>query len=182
MLEELMEAICDETAEAEVFTDEGTEAPFELDVESESPIAENDEPSQPDEKAEESDFSAEREELKMLRTEVARLRAEAQRLAEGYAELMDLYPSAQLNTMPDSFNEAVKQGVPPAAAYALEMRRREVRAKRAEAARKTAEKSSVGRISTVDDGLFTPDEVRGMSRREVRENYGRIMESMRHWK
>lgn len=129
-----------------------------------------------------TDARAEHEEVLQLRAEVERLRAEAQSLAEGYAELVDLYPSAQLSNMPDSFTEAVKNGVPPAAAYALEMRRREVRAKRAEAARRAAADTSAGKISTVDDGLFTPDEVRGMTRREVRENYGRIMESMRHWK
>lgn len=174
MLDEMIEELDVTEAPAE----EVAEIPFEIeDVEEE--VAQE---AAPDEEAEASDFSAEMEELKSLRSEVERLRAEAQRLAEGYAELMDLYPSAQLSSMPDSFKEAVRQGVPPAAAYALEMRRREVRAKRAEAARKSAERTSVGKISTVDDGLFTPDEVRGMSRREVRENYGRIMESMRRWK
>jgi hypothetical protein len=156
---------------------EVNDIPFEV----EEPMTDNGVVCPNEEKIEDINFSAD-EELKTLRAEVERLRAEAERLAEGYAELMELYPSAQLGSMPDSFKEAVKCGVPPAAAYALEMRRREVRAKRAEAARRSAEKSSAGRISTVDDGLFTPDEVRGMSRREVRENYGRIMESMRHWK
>ena len=174
MLDEMIEELDVPEAPAE----EVAEIPFEIEDVEEAVAQE----AAPDEVAESSDFSAEMEELKSLRSEVERLRAEAQRLAEGYAELMDLYPSAQLSSMPDSFNEAVRQGVPPAAAYALEMRRREVRAKRAEAARKSAEKASVGKISTVDDGLFTPDEVRGMSRREVRENYGRIMESMRRWK
>lgn len=174
MLDEMIEELDVSEAPAE----EVAEIPFQIeDVEED--VAQE---AAPDEEAEASDFSAEMEELKSLRSEVERLRAEAQRLAEGYAELMDLYPSAQLSSMPDSFKEAVRQGVPPAAAYALEMRRREVRAKRTEAARKSAEKTSVGKISTVDDGLFTPDEVRGMSRREVRENYGRIMESMRRWK
>lgn len=174
MLDEMIEELDVTEAPAE----EVAEIPFEIEDVEEAAAQEV----APDEGAEASDFSAEMEELKSLRSEVERLRAEAQRLAEGYAELMDLYPSAQLSSMPDSFNEAVRQGVPPAAAYALEMRRREVRAKRAEAARKSAERTSVGKISTVDDGLFTPDEVRGMSRREVRENYGRIMESMRRWK
>lgn len=172
----------DEIVEELVISDAPAEDCEEIPFELEEEVEQMTESAAPDEDVGANDFSAEMEELKTLRTEVERLRAEAQRLAEGYAELMDLYPSAQLSSMPDSFNEAVKQGVPPAAAYALEMRRREVRAKRAEAARRSAEKTSVGKISTVDDGLFTPDEVRGMSRREVRENYGRIMESMRRWK
>lgn len=174
----MLDEIVEELVLTEESTEEIEEIPFEIE-EVEEAVAQE---AAPDEEAVASDFSAEMEELKALRSEVERLRAEAERLAEGYAELMDLYPSAQLSSMPDSFNEAVRQGVPPAAAYALEMRRREVRAKRAEAARRSAEKTSVGKISTVDDGLFTPDEVRGMSRREVRENYGRIMESMRRWK
>lgn len=174
----MLDEIVEELVLTEESTEEVAEIPFEIEDVEEAVAQE----AAPDEEAVTSDFSAEMEELKALRCEVERLRAEAERLAEGYAELMYLYPSAQLSSMPDSFNEAVRQGVPPAAAYALEMRRREVRAKRAEAARRSAEKTSVGKISTVDDGLFTPDEVRGMSRREVRENYGRIMESMRRWK
>ena len=122
------------------------------------------------------------DELLNLRGEVERLRGEAERIADGYAELIELFPSAELRSMPDSFKEAVKRGVPPAAAYALEMRRREVNAKRAAEARKNALATSFGKVDSASDTLYTPDEVRAMSREEVRENYGRIMESMRRWK
>lgn len=122
------------------------------------------------------------DELLNLRSEVERLRGEAERIADGYAELIELFPSAELRSMPDSFKEAVKRGVPPAAAYALEMRRREVNAKRAAEARKNAVATSFGKVDSASDTLYTPDEVRAMSRKEVRENYGRIMESMRRWK
>lgn len=40
---------------------------------------------------------------------------------------------------------------------------------------------SAGDLTGADDSLFSPAEVRAMSRSEVRANLGRIRESMRHW-
>ncbi len=40
---------------------------------------------------------------------------------------------------------------------------------------------SAGGLTGADDSLFSPSEVRAMSRAEVRANLDRIRESMRHW-
>lgn len=40
---------------------------------------------------------------------------------------------------------------------------------------------SAGDLTGADDSLFSPSEVRAMSRAEVRANLDRIRESMRHW-
>ena len=121
------------------------------------------------------------EEISRLRDELAREKETFSRLAEGYEELSELFPGADLRSMPDSFRENVRRGVPPAAAYALEMRRREVDADRAADAERIAREKSAGGLRGADSSLFSPDEVRAMSRDEVRSNFGRILESMKSW-
>lgn len=44
-----------------------------------------------------------------------------------------------------------------------------------------ASEFSTGSFRGASDSLFSPAEVRAMSRAEVRENLERIRESMRHW-
>lgn len=126
-------------------------------------------------------LSVVRAENERLRAELETARAAADRLADGYAELGELFPGADLRAMPDSFREAVKNGVPPAAAYALEVRRREVERSRAEEAARLAHDASAGRIVGSAPSLYSPDEVRAMSPAEVRENYSLILDSMRRW-
>lgn len=127
------------------------------------------------------DTASLRAEVDRLRAELHEVRENAERLAAGYEELTDLFPSADLGSMPDSFRDSVRRGVPPAAAYALEMRRREVEAARAAEAQRIARESSVGGVSRRADSPLSPDEVRAMSREEVRENFSRILESMKCW-
>lgn len=52
---------------------------------------------------------------------------------------------------------------------------------RAVADRASAAELSAGRLRGAADSLYSPSEVRAMSRREVRANLDRIRESMRHW-
>ena len=47
--------------------------------------------------------------------------------------------------------------------------------------RASAAELSAGRLRGAADSLYSPSEVRAMSRREVRANLDRIRESMRHW-
>ena len=128
-----------------------------------------------------TDSERDRDEISRLREELARERETFARLADGYDELSELYPGADLRSMPDSFRDNVRRGVPPAAAYALEMRRREVDAARAAEAERLARENSAGGLRGADSSLFSPDEVRAMSRDEVRNNFGRILESMKNW-
>ena len=151
-MDEMIEAMLDEV------TDEAAEAP----------------------EAEESiDLNAELDSLRR-RLEVAE--RTAREISAGWREFTELYPDADISSLPDSFNADIERGIPPAAAYALEMRRREVRRARIEAADRRAREMSSGRISTTDDSLYSPDEVRAMPPSEVRKNMEKIRRSMKSWR
>ena len=151
-MDEMIEAMLDEV------TDEAAEAP----------------------EAEESiDLNAELDSLRR-RLEVAE--RTAREISAGWREFTELYPDADISSLPDSFNADIERGIPPAAAYALEMRRREVRRARIEAADRRARELSSGRISTTDDSLYSPDEVRAMPPSEVRKNMEKIRRSMKSWR
>lgn len=151
-MDEMIEAMLDEV------TDEAAEAP----------------------EAEESiDLNAELDSLRR-RLEVAE--RTAREISAGWREFTELYPDADISSLPDSFNADIERGIPPAAAYALELRRREVRRARIEAADRRAREMSSGRISTTDDSLYSPDEVRAMPPSEVRKNMEKIRRSMKSWR
>ncbi len=120
-------------------------------------------------------------ELEDLRTKLEKAERAAREITEGWREFTELYPDADISTLPDSFNAALERGIPPAAAYALELRRREVeRLKIARADRKARELSS-GRIQEAEDSLYSPAEVRAMKPAEVRKNIDKIRRSMKSW-
>lgn len=128
--------------------------------------------------ASEPDLQAEVEEL---RARLENAERAAREISAGWREFTELYPDADISSLPDSFNAALERGIPPAAAYALELRRREVtRLKIAEADRKARELSS-GRIKTAEDSLYSPAEVRAMKPAEVRKNMEKIRRSMKSW-
>ncbi len=124
------------------------------------------------------DLSAELEDMR-IRLESAERRA--CEIAAGWREFTELFPDADINSLPDSFNAALERGIPPAAAYALELRRREVMRDRIEAADRKARELSAGRINAADDTLYSPEEVRAMKPSEVKENYEKIRRSMKSW-
>ena len=120
-------------------------------------------------------------ELDDLRAKLEKAERAAREITEGWREFTELYPDADISTLPDSFNAALERGIPPAAAYALELRRREVeQLKIARADRKARELSS-GRIETAEDSLYSPAEVRAMKPDEVRKNIEKIRRSMKSW-
>ncbi len=121
-------------------------------------------------------------EKEALRAELARYKARADEVVEGFTELCTLWPDADLAAMPDSFRESVLRGVPPAAAYALELRRREVAEKRAREAHARAKSLASGGAGASSERLLSPEGVRAMSPGEVRARYKLIEESMKHWK
>ena len=151
-MDELLESMTDEVPTEEIATDEPA--------------------------AEDIDLHAELEDLRR-RLETAE--RSAREISAGWREFTELYPDADISSLPDSFNAALERGIPPAAAYALELRRREVtKIKMAEAERKGREFSS-GRINTAEDSLYSPDEVRSMPPAEVRKNMEKIRRSMKSW-
>ena len=141
-----------------------------------------------DEQSEEKDGDS-KEELELLKTELESLRKELEekkksfeRMSREIGEFSEVFPKKSVNNIPDSVWESVRAGIPLAAAYALYERKN---ALRAETASRINERNgntstgSVGRAST--ENFYTPDEVRAMSRSEVRKNYSKILESMKKW-
>ena len=121
-------------------------------------------------------------ELDALRRRLEVAERTAQEISAGWREFTELYPDADISSLPDSFNADIERGIPPAAAYALELRRREVRRAKIEAADRRAREMSSGRINSTDDSLYSPDEVRAMPPSEVRKNMEKIRRSMKSWR
>lgn len=129
------------------------------------------------------------DEIKALRTELDNVRAEAgeraaqyERMNAEYAEFSSLFPDVTLAAVPQSVWNEVGRGVPLAAAYALESRRAAIQRQNADAVNRKNSDASLGALeSRADSGFYSPDEVRAMSRGEVRANYSKIIESMKHW-
>lgn len=123
-----------------------------------------------------------RAELEALRTELEEKKKVFERMSREIGEFSEIFPERSVNTIPDSVWESVKAGIPLAAAYALYERKNAVRADAASRINeRNGEKSTgaIGRTST--ENFYTPDEVRAMSRSEVRKNYSKIIESMKKW-
>lgn len=47
---------------------------------------------------------------------------------------------------------------------------------------KQAQALATTRITTISEEFFTPEQVRKMPQSEVRKNYKKILESMKHWR
>ena len=123
-----------------------------------------------------------RSELDRLRSELIEKRSHLEKMDKEYAEFSELYPDVRISSLPDSVWQSVNSGIPLAAAYALYERKN---ALRADTASRINERNGstttgpVGRAST--ENFYTPDEVRKMSRAEVKQNYSKILESMKKW-
>lgn len=99
-----------------------------------------------------------------------------------YAEFAILYPDVPFSSIGDAVMEDVKRGIPLAAAYALSERRRRHAEEKARKSNEENLRRSSGGIKSSGDDFFSPDEVRRMSRDEVRTNYSKIMASMQKWR
>ena len=121
-------------------------------------------------------------ELEALRSRLETAERTAREISAGWREFTELYPEADISSLPDSFNAAIERGIPPAAAYALELRRKEVRLARIKAADQRARELSAGKLDPADDTLYSPDEVRAMPPAEVRKNIEKIRRSMKSWR
>ena len=83
--------------------------------------------------------------------------------------------------IPDAVWEQAREGLPIEAAYALYERQEALRKAAAEQVNRKNAGNSWGKTEDATNGFLSPDEVRGMSREEVRRNYDRILTSMKHW-
>ena len=127
------------------------------------------------------ELSALRSRVRELEEHIEQREREQQRAMLECEEFGQYFPDVPLRGVPDEVWGRVREGVPLSAAYALyETRcRREREAEQRAQARTAA--MSVGIPDEASRDYFSPAQVRAMSPCEVRENYDRIFESMRHW-
>jgi hypothetical protein len=123
-----------------------------------------------------------RSELNLLKASLAERDARSSRVRKEYDEFRTLYPDVALNSLGDSVWNDVESGIPLAAAYALEERRRTHEAELARLCNADTKKRSAGSVQCGADGEFSPSEVRAMSPSDVRKNFSRIMRSMQKWR
>lgn len=129
-----------------------------------------------------SEIDSLRAELVSLKAQLESERALYSRMNSECAEFNLLYPSVSISSLPDSIWESVKNGVPIAAAYALEERRAAVADMKAQSVNAANRQLSSGSIDApATEEFYTPDEVRAMSPLQVRENYSKIISSMSKW-
>ena len=128
------------------------------------------------------------DELTALRDEISSLRAELEsrdralaRMHDELSEFSELYPDRVLTSLPNEVWEGVRAGLPLAASVAYceaKQRRREAIA--AEVNRRNSAASS-GSVDGADVEFYSPDEVRAMNAAQVRQNYSKIIDSMKLW-
>ncbi len=131
------------------------------------------------------DFQAE---ISALRADVARLQAELQaqtaafdRMSRECAEFTQLYPHQSISSIPKEIWESVGDGVPLAAAYALHCVKKERCEQLAKQVNHLNRETSGGDVSGGGSQFLSPGEVRQMSAEQVRENYSKIIDSMKLW-
>ena len=122
-----------------------------------------------------------REKLKELEERISAKEAAYLRLERECGEFRELYPGISLGSLSDSVWADVQKGVPVAAAYALYERRRALTEELAERVNAANKKNAPGKVSGTEAEFFSPAEVRKMSRKQVRENYDKIIYSMQKW-
>lgn len=89
-----------------------------------------------------------------------------------------LYPDVKVSELPREVRESE---LPLAAAYALYEKKNGCLAERAaEINRRNAERSAGG-LASFPEIFYSPEEVRRMSQKEVRDNYEGILRSMKRW-
>ena len=128
------------------------------------------------------------DELTALRNEISSLRAELEsrdralsRMHDEISEFSELYPDRVLTSLPSEVWDGVRSGLPLAASvafYEAKQRRREAIA--AEINQRNSEASS-GSVDGADIDYYSPDEVRAMNAAQVRQNYSKILDSMKLW-
>ncbi len=120
-------------------------------------------------------------ELETLRREQSAQAALSERMTRECAEFEAHFPAVAMQEIPDDVWEKVHGGVPLAAAYALYAHGQALARRRETQAAERMAQSAAGLPGDAAGGYFSPSQVRAMSRAEVRDNYDRVLESMRHW-
>lgn len=123
-----------------------------------------------------------REQVSELKTLLARKQEEAEKIAKQLGDFYSLFPDTPVDTLPDEVWEDVKRGNSLAAAYAIYHRKLTIRAEEIKRINQKNAALSSGKAGTdASKEFYTPDEVRAMSKEEVKENYSKIIRSMKKW-
>lgn len=142
-----------------------------------------------------SQESEQSSEIKRLSDEIAALRArlestenghtheiQSERLASELSELSRFFPDVTPDEIPESVWQKVREGGSLAGSFALwrysEEREKKRIGERNDANRRMSAGSVAGHASP---SYYSPDEVKKMTRSQVREHYDDVIESMRHW-
>lgn len=154
-----------------------TEAPVE-----EGPV-ENEEPEETGEDSEErsGELDALREKVASLERELRERDAQYARVSAEARAFEENFPGVTLHDVPEKVWDTVHSGIPLMYAYAFYESMENRRRAGAEACNERNAQKSPGLPEPSGARLYSPAEVRAMSRSQVRENYDRIFESMRHW-
>lgn len=121
-------------------------------------------------------------EIAGLETELERRREETDRIAREYAEFRQLYPDVNPDELAEEVLESMASGIPMCAAYALYEKRQAVKNAAAAAHNRATRQSGFGSVGRGSEGeYYTPDEVRAMTRIEIKQNYQKILRSMEKW-
>lgn len=128
-----------------------------------------------------SELECLRRELRSLEERLERQTRMLHGISAECAEFRELYPDQSPDELPDEVWESVGRGIPLAAAVALTERRRKRAEELARHASLENRRRSAGAVERARSGYLSPDEVRSMSRDEVRANYQSILLSMQKW-
>lgn len=128
------------------------------------------------------------DEVTVLRTRIGELEAqlaERERLSERIGrecdEFATYFPEVSLHTVPDEVWGDVHAGIPLSAAYALYEKKQQKQREAGERIGARGAAMTGGGVDAAGEQYFSPSQVRAMSPQEVRANYDRIFDSMRHW-
>lgn len=180
---EMGEAVTEETellafGDGEVPLEEASEEPF-LNEDVELPEEDSEKSAEADEVA------ALKEELEALRAQLKAREEEERATLRMNAELFEFeeyFPEVELASIPDEIWKKVKSGASLSASFALFKRREELKNKRISDLNTKNRKMSAGSIAGGEgEKYFSPSEVKRMTPEQVKSNYDRILESMRHW-
>ncbi len=157
-------------AEAEIETETEVEAETEAEAEEADPNTELE--------SLRAEISTLKEELKLLED----MKKHSERVLEEVNEFTSLFPEKSIDSLPDEVWEQVKHGSSLAASFALYEKKRAHMEALARGVNQKNASLSAG-LAGVDTPCeyFTLEQVRAMSRAEVKQNYSKIRESMKRW-
>ena len=121
-------------------------------------------------------------EIASLEGELEKKREETDKKAREYAEFKELFPNANLDELEPEVLAMTEAGVPLSAAYALYEKRLKARNAAVKAHNMATKESGFASVgNSANEEFYTPDEVRSMTRTEVKQNYQKILRSMKSW-